>query len=125
MRGLYKRGWDAEAFRPLFRFIDWMMDLPESLAEKFRAELVRYEEQKRMPYITSVERMGIEKGLQQGEAKGLLRGIEVSLKAKFGAAGLELLAGLRTLSDVQKLQAALDRIDTATSLDELRILVAD
>jgi len=36
-----------------------------------------------MPYITSVERVGMK--------KGLLKGIELGLEVKFGAEGLKLL----------------------------------
>src|SRR6266498_93223 len=56
VKGLYERGLRAEDVRQLFRFIDWIMELPEVLENLFREEIDRYEEEKRMPYITSVER---------------------------------------------------------------------
>ncbi|MFZ4665882.1 MAG: DUF4351 domain-containing protein, partial [Prochlorotrichaceae cyanobacterium] len=35
-----------------------------------------YEEERRMPYITTVERMGYESGLKEGVQQGLERGLE-------------------------------------------------
>src|SRR5262249_55157149 len=71
VKGLYARGLSKDQVRELFRLIDWMMDLPEALEASFWQELARFEEEKRMPYITSVERMA----LREGERKGLLEGI--------------------------------------------------
>lgn len=59
---LYDRGWSAEDVRQLFRVIDWLLDLPEELQKGFEEDLFSWEEEKRMPYITSVERSGIKKG---------------------------------------------------------------
>jgi predicted transposase YdaD len=60
----------------LFKFIDWIMVLPEGLKQAFWHELRTYEEEKRMPYITSVEEIGFERGLQQGVQQGAQQGIE-------------------------------------------------
>jgi hypothetical protein len=112
IKGLYERGLKAEDVRELFRIIDWLMNLPEALEESFWQEVEQYQEEKHMPYITSVERIGMK--------KGLLKGIEVSLTVKFGAAGLELLPEIRQLEDHAKLEAVLEAIETAASPEELR-----
>jgi hypothetical protein len=52
--------------------------------------------------------------------KGLLVGIEVALKVKFGAAGLELMPELRQLRDHVLLENIAHRIETAASPDDLR-----
>jgi len=57
---LYERGYDERTVIDLFRFLDWLMFLPENLQLEYRAELERYEEDKKMPYVTTIERMGIE-----------------------------------------------------------------
>ena len=59
------------------------MELPIELQQGFHEELHAWEEEKRMPYITSVERYGIEKGRQEG----LQDAIEDVLAARFGKAG--------------------------------------
>jgi hypothetical protein len=65
-----------------------------------------------MPFVTIAERVGME--------KGLLKGIEVSLKLKFGAEGLELLPEIRELQNHELLEAVLEAIETAASPDQLR-----
>jgi hypothetical protein len=81
-------------------------------------------EAKRMPFMTTPERIGIDKGLAQGLEKGrleyALRGIELGLKLKFGAAGLQLLPEIRNLGDLAKLDAVLQAIETAASPEEVR-----
>jgi hypothetical protein len=112
VKGLHDRGLASPDVRQLFRFIDWMMDLPKNLDKKFWQEVHQYEEEKRMPYITSVERIGIE--------KGLLEGIQLALELKFGPEGLKLLPEIRELGELDVLRAVLQAIKTATTPDELR-----
>jgi hypothetical protein len=112
VRGLYERGLAAEDVRQLFHFIDWIMDLPKALDGLFWDEIVRYQEEKRMPFITTPERIGRE--------KGYLKGLEVVLKIKFGDEGLNLLPELRALQDHELLEAVLEAVPTASSPDQLR-----
>ncbi len=64
-----------------------MIRLRNTLEAAFRQEIFTYEESKQMPYVTTVERAGIEKGYRQGEADLLLWLIE----NKFGADAAEAL----------------------------------
>ena len=95
LRRLYEQGYARADILNLFRFIDWVMGLPEELEEALWQEIHEYEEAKRMPYVTSVqrigERIGEQRGEQRGERKGLLAGIRLGLKLKFGAEGAALL----------------------------------
>ncbi len=65
-----------------------------------------------MPYITSIERFGIQ--------KGLLEGIESCLKVKFGAAGKELMPEISEIRDHVLLSKILKRIVKADSPDQVR-----
>jgi hypothetical protein len=112
VKGLYGRGMNPEDVRHLFRFINWVMDLPAPQERAFEEELDAYQQEKRMPFIDFVERRGLE--------KGLLEGIEKCLKMRFGDEGLELLPELRELRDHELLRKILARIDTAVSPDDLR-----
>ncbi len=47
------------------------MMLPDDLTKKFTQDLIAYEEEKKMPYITSAERIGIEKERLEGRNEGL------------------------------------------------------
>jgi hypothetical protein len=112
IRGLYERGLPAEDVRQLFRFIDWVMDLPPALEKLVREEIHRYEEEKRMPFMTSFERIA--------RTEELLRGIKVALEVKFGAEGLELVPEITELQDPVLLGTVLEAIPTAANPDEVR-----
>jgi hypothetical protein len=112
VKGLYGRGMDPEDVRQLFRFIDWVMVLPEPLERVFRQEAEAIRQEKHMPFIDTFQRIAME--------KCLLEGIEVALDVKFGAEGLELMPELRQIRDHELLRKILKRIPTADSPAGLR-----
>jgi Domain of unknown function (DUF4351) len=73
VKRLYELGYDRSEVLNLFRFVDWVMILPEGLKRTFWEELKTYEEERQMPYITSVEEIGYDRGLVQGERSLILR----------------------------------------------------
>ncbi|MEK7831279.1 MAG: cytosolic protein, partial [Acidobacteriota bacterium] len=73
---LYDRGYSEREVVDLFRFLDWMFFLPEDLQRQYREEIERIEEEKRMPYVTTIERMGVEKGRVEGRVEGLVEANE-------------------------------------------------
>ena len=75
VKRLYEKGYGREDVLELFRFIDWLLYLPDELEQRFADQLSEYEATMSTPYITSIERRGIEKGLQQGEIRGFQRGL--------------------------------------------------
>lgn len=77
-----------------------------------------------MPYVTSVERIGIEKGHEQGLREGLLAGMELGLELKFGAAGLQLLPAIQQIQNVEALRSVHQAIKTATTVDEIQRLAS-
>ncbi|MBW4491382.1 MAG: DUF4351 domain-containing protein [Trichocoleus desertorum ATA4-8-CV12] len=70
IRRLYEAGYSRRDVLHLFKFIDWVMILPEGLKQAFWLELKAYEEERQVPYITSVEEIGFERGIQQGRQEG-------------------------------------------------------
>jgi hypothetical protein len=74
VRGLYDLGYNAQQVREIFALIDWMMHLRKDLEERFHVELSSLEEERRMPYVTSIERLAQERGEALGEARGEARG---------------------------------------------------
>ena len=132
IRQLYERGYGRADVINLFRFIDWVMQLPAELEDEFWQEVCQYEEVKHMPYITSVERIGIEKGrreglqegrrdgLQDGLREGLRESIELGLGLKFSSAGLRLLPEVSKIEDVAVLRAIQEGLKRVNTLEELR-----
>lgn len=88
VKRLYEKGYGREDVLELFRFIDWLLSLPEELEQRFADQLSEYEATMSTPYITSIERRGIEKGLQQGIEQGIeqgeTRGFQRGLNAERG-----------------------------------------
>ncbi len=119
-RRLYELQFERQDILNLFRFIDWVMNLPKTLEQEFDQELSQYEESKRMPYITSIERMGIEKGREEGIKEGMLQGISLTLEIKFGSEGLNLMPEISQIQDVEQLRAIMASLKTVTTLEQLR-----
>lgn len=74
-KSLFQRGWTKQEIIDLYRFIDWIMFLPKDLAKTYHEELVKYEEDIKMPFITTAERIGIERGKKETAINLILLGI--------------------------------------------------
>ncbi len=124
IRRLYERGYEREDIVSLFHFIDWLIWLPPELDDEFWQEVYQYEEVKHMRYISSVERIGFRKGMEQGLQQGarleLLGGIKMGLRLKFKSEGLGLVPEVSRIEDVTVLQAITDAIEKANTVDEVR-----
>ena len=72
-----------------------------------------------MPYITSIERMGIEKGYLEDIQKN----IATSLQIKFGAPGKRLVSRVRKINDLDQLEALFEAVLKAENLAEIRALL--
>jgi len=135
VRGLYASGLGGDDIRRLFRFIDWLMELPEDLERAFWGDVKLIEEEGKMPFVTIGERIGreiglkegrqegLQEGLQKGLRNGLLSGIEALLNVKFGTAGMSLMVDIRALPSIDSLHSVLSALKTASQLDELRQII--
>jgi hypothetical protein len=127
VKGLYDRGWSAADVRQLFRLIDWLMELPQELQQGFRRDLYEFEEERHMPYVTSVERLAREEGLREGAREGareeLLRTIRTTLKDKFASSGARMMRKVRAVGELPRLRALMRALVKAESLDEFRALL--
>ena len=88
-----------------------MIRLPAGLEADFRQQLYAFEEQLRMPYVTTVEQAGIEKGVKQGEAIILL----ALLQEKFGPDTVDAYRARITAADPEQLLQWSKRILSAES----------
>jgi hypothetical protein len=84
------------------------------LEEAFWQEMGTIQEEKRMPFITTPERVGLRKGLR--------RGIEVALKIRFGEEGLALMPEIQVIHEQEKLEAILQALEGPVSLEDVRRL---
>ncbi|PTN33506.1 DUF4351 domain-containing protein [Desulfonatronum sp. SC1] len=65
---IFNSSWERQRILDLFTVIDWLMHLPVDLDKKLGEDIQRIEEEHKMPYVTSIERIGIEKGRAEGQA---------------------------------------------------------
>ncbi len=140
---LYERGHDRRDIINIFRFIDWVMKLPEEAEQIFWEEFQSFEEEKDMPYVTSVERIGFKRGFEEGILEGILKGkekwkaegklegkieglqdaIELGLSLKFGVNGLKLMPGIKNIDKIELLDTIKEAIKTAENLSEIEMFV--
>ena len=75
-RPLLRKGWASDKIRPLLKVLDWMRHLPAEMDRQLWQDIQHIEGEKVMAYITSIERIGIEKGVLQGVQQGIQQGIQ-------------------------------------------------
>jgi len=76
-RRLYDKGWDKADIIKLYRFIDWILELPEPLEVEYNKQVNDFEQEKKMEYISSYERMCMK--------EGRISALQHQLQRKFGA----------------------------------------
>ena len=77
IKQLYTAGHSKEDVQAIYELIDWMITLPDLEESRLMAEVEAYEAEQTMPYITSAERIGIEKGIEKGRRKSLIQSLEI------------------------------------------------
>ena len=126
IRLMYRRGYTKEQVLTLFRVIDWLLYLPPELAPAFERALLTIEEEK-VAYITSIERLGLERGIQQGMRQGMQQGMrqgEVAilqrlLQKKFGEKFTDAYRQRVDKADTDTLLNWSEQVLVAQSIDEV------
>ena len=97
---LYDRGYSEEMILGLYHFIDAIMVLPEGLEIQYNEDVAKFEGEKTMPYITTAERIGI----QKGEIQTLQQDILEVLTTRFEEPADDIAAIVQKLRDKQRLR---------------------
>jgi len=97
IRHLYRKNFSKQDIISLFRFIDWIMYLSEETDSLFWEELTELEKENKMPYITSIERLGFKRGIQQGNQEGKSFIIAKQIAKKFKSPAETELSVLKNL----------------------------
>jgi hypothetical protein len=83
-RELYKEcfeaGYNREEARTVFKFMDWVITIPEELQKKLKLEIIKLEEDYKMPYIPTYEREARKEGIEEGKRVGVKEGKRVGVK---------------------------------------------
>jgi hypothetical protein len=128
VRLLHERKWEPKLIREFFLVIDWMMELPPVLSSRLNHFVTALEEERKMEYVSSIERIrlqekldeAIQLGLSQGEKVGVQVGESTMLyrllKRCFGELSQELHERIKNASQAQ-IEIWFDRGMDATTLD--------
>lgn len=110
IRMMYERGYKRDDIIAIFEFIDWVITLDDKDEELIRDEIERLEEVNKMPYITSIERIGMKKG-----SKDAILDI---LDERFGNVPLEIINHINSIKNDKKLKSLLRFAVRCNSIDE-------
>jgi hypothetical protein len=72
----YEKGYEQEQILDLYRFINWVMILPETMERQFWQQLQTFEKERKVTYVTNAERFGFERGILEDRQEGRQEGIQ-------------------------------------------------
>lgn len=121
VRNLFERGYSREDILDLFRFIDWIMVLPEELANNFKAELRKQVEASRMRYVTSIERLAIQEGIVQNARENVIEILEI----RFSEVPTEIVESINQIDDASVLKTLLRTAITIASIAEFQQILTE
>ncbi|ACJ18947.1 DUF4351 domain-containing protein [Coxiella burnetii] len=114
---LYRKGYTKAQIIRLYIFIDWLIHLPKAFEIEYRETVYQWEENN-MAYISSIERFGIQKGLQQGRQEGEYALLLRQLQRKFHGVPADYRQKLEK-ADVETLLKWGERLIDASTLEEV------
>jgi hypothetical protein len=111
VRRLYERGYTKNQILELFRFIEWMMILPDAVQQEFKTQIKRIEEERQMPYITSFER--------DAKLEIARESVIEVLETRFSSLPNDLSQRINAINDLALLKRLHKQAITVTSVEEV------
>lgn len=115
---MYELGLQERDIRNLYRFIDWVMILPKALEAEFWQEFKEFEQERTMSYITTGERIGYERGKEEGKQEQGQALVLRQLQRRVGELPEEVRFRIQTLSLTQ-LETLGEALLDFTAIDDL------
>ena len=120
IRTLYQRNYTRKEIIDLFEFIDWVLQLNDQDEQRLWLDINTLEEVNRMPFITSVERIGIQKGFEQGVQQGFQLLILETLDERFGDIPSSISDDIRQIEDQSQLRTLQRQAIRSASIEDFR-----
>ena len=118
-RLLYEKGYNRKQITDLYKVIDAMMALSEELQLSFEEKLATYQEERKMPLLTNIERRTIEKTRKETQKQNIIKLLQV----RFGDIPENLIASINQIDDTSFLEQLLVSTISVNSLEEFAQLV--
>lgn len=99
----FRGGYQKESIATLIKFLDYVFRLPKVLEKQLKLEIVIIEEENKMPYVTSWERMAKEEGVEIGMERGVKIGVEKGDKNARLAVAKQMLLENFPIATIEKL----------------------
>jgi len=119
VRRLYERGLTKFDIINLGKFIDKMMTLPPELQLNFKTKLNQYEEERKMPFLSTLEEMAIEKGIKETRQQDILD----LLEKRFGKLPETLIKTIKKIDDLTFLKQLVITTISVNSVAEFERLI--
>jgi hypothetical protein len=123
-KSLYGRGYSRDDILNLYRFIDWIMKLPEEAEALFQQDMEKFEEEKKMQYVTNAERIGIKKGIPLGMIKDAQEMVIEALEVRFGIATDNTIAQVRSINQRERLKSLHRQAILCETMDAFQEMLA-
>ena len=120
-RRLYRQGFARDQVIRLYRFMGYLMRLPDDLAVQYKKEIESIEGELNMPYITDTERLARRQGQAEGQLQGLREAVTEALQARFGDIPYALREAVSRITDDKELKRLHRLAITARSLADFAV----
>lgn len=120
IRQLFERGYERQDIMELFRFIDWLMELPEDIEKQFQEELTIITGDNTMPYISKFERSAMKKGFQEGILQNTRELILDTISTRFKVIPEDISLLIDNIKIVETLKSLFRQAVICENLDEFR-----
>ncbi|MFM6816560.1 MAG: hypothetical protein ACKPKB_10135, partial [Dolichospermum sp.] len=122
-RLLYEKGYNRKEIVDLYKVIDLMMALSEDLLLSFDHKFDNYQEERKMPLVTNIERRAIERTRKETRKETQKENIIKFVQMRFGDIPQSLLENINQIDDISLLEQLLLSTIRVSSLEEFAQLV--
>lgn len=123
VRGLFEKGYNRNDIVQLFRVIDRMMALTRELQQQFKQEVDRYQEERKMRFLSRIEEDAIEEGIQRGILQAVRGDVIEILQMRFQEVPPEFSEALNKINEVSILKQLHRQAITVSSISEFQQLI--
>lgn len=120
IQGLYAMQVPEAEIGQLTHDFDWLLALPDPLANRYYQSMTTFEEEKSMPHLSTAERIGRREGRKEGRVEGRVEEAWATtldiLEAKIGTVPQELASRLMQIHDLERLRRLRKQLLSGMSL---------